>query len=99
MTGDDSYHAHCFKCKVCSNRIDELVFAKTSQGIYCMNCHNERMIKIRKHAQKKAEREKAQGGNASLKSREHGGKNQLHHTEVKYLMINLFFPLDQCRYP
>ncbi|KAJ6609832.1 hypothetical protein B0H10DRAFT_2062666 [Mycena sp. CBHHK59/15] len=59
MTGDDSYHAHCFKCKVCKNRIDELVFAKTSQGIYCMKCHNERMIKIRKHTQKKAEREKA----------------------------------------
>ncbi|KAL0575599.1 Rho-type gtpase-activating protein [Marasmius crinis-equi] len=58
MTGDDSYHAHCFKCKVCKNRIDELVFAKTSQGIYCMNCHNERMIRIRKHTQKKAEREK-----------------------------------------
>ena len=84
MTGDDSYHAHCFKCKVCSNRIDELVFAKTSQGIYCMNCHNERMIKIRKHAQKKAEREKALGGTASSKSREHGGKNPLHHSEVKY---------------
>ncbi|KAJ7072415.1 signal transducer [Mycena amicta] len=59
MTGDDSYHAHCFKCKVCKNRIEELVFAKTSQGIYCMKCHNERMIKIRKHTQKKAEREKA----------------------------------------
>ncbi|KAJ8077137.1 Rho-type gtpase-activating protein [Marasmius tenuissimus] len=61
MTGDDSYHAHCFKCKVCKNRIDELVFAKTSQGIYCMNCHNERMIRIRKHTQKKAEREREKG--------------------------------------
>ncbi|KAJ3850321.1 signal transducer [Lentinula lateritia] len=58
MTGDDAYHAHCFKCKVCKNRIDELVFAKTSQGIYCMDCHNERMIKIRKHTQKKAERDR-----------------------------------------
>ncbi|KAJ3713293.1 hypothetical protein C8R42DRAFT_684717 [Lentinula raphanica] len=58
MTGDDAYHAHCFKCKVCKNRIDELVFAKTSQGIYCMDCHNQRMIKIRKHTQKKAERER-----------------------------------------
>ncbi|KIK67054.1 hypothetical protein GYMLUDRAFT_238398 [Collybiopsis luxurians FD-317 M1] len=58
MTGDDAYHAHCFKCKVCKNRIDELVFAKTSQGIYCMDCHNERMIKIRKHTQRKAERER-----------------------------------------
>ncbi|KIY74283.1 RhoGAP-domain-containing protein [Cylindrobasidium torrendii FP15055 ss-10] len=71
MTGDDSYHAHCFKCKVCRNRIDELVFAKTSQGIYCMDCHNERMIKIRRHAQKKAEREKAAaaGGSGSASSR------------------------------
>ncbi len=72
MTGDDSYHAHCFKCKVCRNRIDELVFAKTSQGIYCMDCHNERMIKIRRHAQKKAEREKAAaaGGSGSSSSRD-----------------------------
>ncbi|KAJ7188362.1 hypothetical protein C8R46DRAFT_1054562 [Mycena filopes] len=73
MTGDDSYHAHCFKCKVCKNRIDELVFAKTSQGIYCMKCHNERMIKIRKHTQKKAEREReraAAGGGASTSSRD-----------------------------
>lgn len=61
MTGDDSYHAHCFKCKICKNRIDELVFAKTSQGIYCMDCHNERMIKIRKHNEKKA----AQGSSSS----------------------------------
>ncbi|PPQ68189.1 hypothetical protein CVT25_015021 [Psilocybe cyanescens] len=75
MTGDDSYHAHCFKCKVCSNRIDELVFAKTSQGIYCMNCHNERMIKIRKHAQKKAERERANGGSGSSRSREQDARN------------------------
>ncbi|KII92259.1 hypothetical protein PLICRDRAFT_37049 [Plicaturopsis crispa FD-325 SS-3] len=71
MTGDDSYHAHCFKCKVCKNRIDELVFAKTSQGIYCMNCHNDRMAKIRKHAQKKREREKAGGsGNSATRERE-----------------------------
>lgn len=79
MAGDDSYHAYCFKCKVCKNRIDELVFAKTSQGIYCMSCHSERMIKIRKHTQKKAEREKANGGSGSSKSRERDGKN--HHRE------------------
>lgn len=74
MTGDDSYHAHCFKCKVCNSRIDELVFAKTSQGIYCMNCHNERMIKIRKHAQKKAERA-ANGGSSSTRSKERDARN------------------------
>lgn len=36
MTGDESYHAHCFTCRTCKRRIEELVFAKTSQGIYCM---------------------------------------------------------------
>ncbi|KAK7057275.1 signal transducer [Favolaschia claudopus] len=78
MTGDDSYHAHCFKCKVCKNRIDELVFAKTSQGIYCMKCHNERMIKIRKHTQKKAEREKAAAGapSGSTSSRERDARSR-----------------------
>ncbi|KAF6741870.1 signal transducer [Ephemerocybe angulata] len=79
MAGDDSYHAHCFKCKVCKNRIDELVFAKTSNGIYCMKCHNERMIRIRKHTQKKAERERAQGGSGSSKSRERVARD--HHRE------------------
>lgn len=40
-----------------------------------MNCHNERMIKIRKHAQKKAEREKANGGSGSSRTRDHEAKN------------------------
>lgn len=86
MTGDDSYHAHCFKCKVCKSRIDELVFAKTSQGIYCMKCHNDRMIKIRKHAQKKAER--AAGGSGSTKSRERDASNW--HREDGVCSLSLF---------
>lgn len=60
MTGDDAYHAHCFKCKVCKSRIDELVFAKTSQGIYCMDCHNARVAKSRRHAQRKQEAARAE---------------------------------------
>ncbi|KAG6335959.1 hypothetical protein ID866_3135 [Astraeus odoratus] len=77
MTGDDSYHAHCFKCKVCHNRIDELVFAKTSQGIYCMACHNERMAKIRRHAQRKREKEKAASGSGSSSTRERDARERL----------------------
>ncbi|KAI6121821.1 RhoGAP-domain-containing protein [Pisolithus sp. B1] len=77
MTGDDSYHAHCFKCKVCRNRIDELVFAKTSQGIYCMACHNERMAKIRRHAQRKREKEKAASGSGSSSTRERDARGHL----------------------
>ncbi|TFK53472.1 hypothetical protein OE88DRAFT_1733392 [Heliocybe sulcata] len=58
MTGDDSSHAHCFKgcvCYVCKKLIDNMVFAKTSQGIYCMKCHNERVAKSRRHHEKKKE--------------------------------------------
>lgn len=41
-TGDEAYHAECFRCIQCESKIDDLVFAKTSQGIYCMKCHQER---------------------------------------------------------
>ncbi len=58
MTGDDSYHAACFTCRSCRNRIDELVFAKTSQGFYCMKCHNERVARSRRHAAKQKQRER-----------------------------------------
>ncbi|SPO28035.1 related to GTPase-activating protein beta-chimerin [Ustilago trichophora] len=53
MTGDESYHASCFTCRSCHSKIEELVFAKTSQGIYCMKCHNERVARSRKHAEQK----------------------------------------------
>ncbi|KAG0204110.1 hypothetical protein BGX28_003871, partial [Mortierella sp. GBA30] len=39
---DEAYHADCFRCIQCESKIDDLVFAKTSQGIYCMKCHQER---------------------------------------------------------
>ncbi|KAH9994025.1 hypothetical protein BJV77DRAFT_331519 [Russula vinacea] len=70
MTGDDSYHAHCFKCRSCHNRIDELMFAKTSHGIYCMRCHNQRVARSRRHAQKQKERENA--GPTGSSSNPHG---------------------------
>ena len=70
MTGDDSYHAHCFKCRSCHNRIDELMFAKTSHGIYCMRCHNQRVARSRRHAQKQKERENA--GPTGGSSNSHG---------------------------
>ncbi|KAN0061207.1 Rho-type gtpase-activating protein [Thecaphora frezii] len=53
MTGDESYHASCFTCRACHSKIEELVFAKTSQGIYCMPCHNQRVARSRKHAEQR----------------------------------------------
>lgn len=68
ITGDDSYHAHCFICGMCKNRIDDLVFAKTSRFIYCMRCHSERLARSAKHKQKKAERKRGGGSTSSLGS-------------------------------
>ncbi|KAF5370661.1 hypothetical protein D9758_001839 [Tetrapyrgos nigripes] len=94
MSGEDSYHAHCFRCKVCKNRIDELVYAKTSQGMYCMDCHNERMIKMRRHTQRKREKEKAAAAaaasaNSSQSSREHPS------TPSKNLVFTVAPPADE----
>ena len=105
MTGDDSYHAHCFKCKVCGNRIDELVFAKTSQGIYCMNCHNQRVARSRKrHQEKKAAQAQAQaqatangtaGSSGSGRSREAQNLDALVSIESLCFSRELTFQIPQ----
>ena len=69
MTGDDSFHAECFTCRSCKNRIDELVFAKTSQGFYCMKCHNERVARSRRHLAKHKQRERERAGLGSSSGR------------------------------
>ncbi|KAG0302501.1 hypothetical protein BGZ98_007439, partial [Dissophora globulifera] len=57
MTGDEAYHADCFRCIQCDSKIDDLVFAKTSQGIYCMRCHQERKeAKRQREERERAER-------------------------------------------
>ncbi|KAF8744948.1 hypothetical protein AX14_012772 [Amanita brunnescens Koide BX004] len=82
MAGDDSFHAHCFKCKICKNRIDELTYARTSHGIYCMDCHNDRVARNRRHAQKKAEMATSgSGGSLSNKPRSSEGRKLGQETE------------------
>ena len=48
FAGNESYHAACFTCRSCSKKIEVLVFAKTSHGVYCMACHNERVARSRR---------------------------------------------------
>ena len=81
MTGEDSYHAHCFNCRVCKKRIDELVFAKTSQGIYCMPCHNERVAKSRRREKEKRERERRA---AAAAAGERPGSSGVHSTSEQH---------------
>ncbi|RIA88874.1 hypothetical protein C1645_739054 [Glomus cerebriforme] len=54
MTGDESFHVDCFRCRQCRKKIEDLVFAKTNQGIYCMSCHNERVSKAKKAKEKES---------------------------------------------
>ncbi|GAA5988140.1 hypothetical protein JCM11641_003608 [Rhodosporidiobolus odoratus] len=77
VTGDESYHADCFRCRSCSNKIEELIFAKTNQGIWCMSCHNERVARTRKHAEAKRNRQaKKEGGSSSKSERERSGSGR-----------------------
>ncbi|KAI9264775.1 hypothetical protein BY458DRAFT_476706 [Sporodiniella umbellata] len=42
MTGEEAYHADCFRCIQCSKKIDDLVFTQTVKGIFCTKCYEAR---------------------------------------------------------
>ncbi|KAL1969361.1 hypothetical protein VTN77DRAFT_9554 [Rasamsonia byssochlamydoides] len=48
LTGDQAFCASCFKCRNCKRRIENLRYARTSQGIFCMDCHESLMQRRRK---------------------------------------------------
>ncbi|KAF1992450.1 RhoGAP-domain-containing protein [Aulographum hederae CBS 113979] len=48
LTGDQAFCADCFKCRNCRRRIENLRYARTSQGIFCMACHESLMARRRK---------------------------------------------------
>ncbi|KAM0756048.1 RhoGAP-domain-containing protein [Meredithblackwellia eburnea MCA 4105] len=82
VTGDESYHADCFRCRSCANKIEELIFAKTSQGIWCMSCHNDRVTRSRKHAEAKRnktvkrEKEGSSGSSSGKREREKSARER-----------------------
>ncbi|KAL9114472.1 MAG: hypothetical protein Q9227_001553 [Pyrenula ochraceoflavens] len=61
LTGDQAFCANCFKCRNCKKKIENLRYARTSQGIFCMDCHESLMARRRKKtARNNAQRQKAQ---------------------------------------
>ncbi len=38
LTGDQAFCATCFRCRNCKRKIENLRYARTSQGIFCMSC-------------------------------------------------------------
>ncbi|KAL9030612.1 MAG: hypothetical protein Q9196_001293 [Gyalolechia fulgens] len=48
LTGDQAYCASCFRCRNCKKKIENLKYARTTQGIFCMDCHDSLMHRRRK---------------------------------------------------
>jgi len=60
LTGDQAFCAACFRCRNCKRKIENLRYARTSQGIFCMSCHESLMARRRKKS--KGAPRQAQGG-------------------------------------
>ncbi|RLV93218.1 Rho-type GTPase-activating protein 1 [Spathaspora sp. JA1] len=64
LTGDQAYCSNCFKCRSCKQNIEDLRYARTSKGLFCMECHEKLMAKKKKYDAKKkliqAEKRKSQ---------------------------------------
>lgn len=58
LTGDQAFCATCFRCRNCKRKIENLRYARTSQGIFCMSCHESLMARRRKKS-KAAQQAKA----------------------------------------
>ena len=66
LTGDQAFCANCFKCRNCKKKIENLRYARTSQGIFCMDCHEALMARRRKKTARNAQqRQKSSSNNAA----------------------------------
>ncbi|KAI1943459.1 Rho-type gtpase-activating protein [Ophidiomyces ophidiicola] len=54
LTGEQAFCANCFKCRNCKRKIENLRYARTSQGIFCMDCHESLMARRRKRSARNA---------------------------------------------
>ena len=68
LTGDQAFCASCFKCRNCKRKIENLRYARTSQGIFCMACHESLMARRRKKAKGAPRQAPGGGGEKALPS-------------------------------
>lgn len=55
LTGDQAFCATCFRCRNCKRKIENLRYARTSHGIFCMSCHESLMARRRKKSKAAAQ--------------------------------------------
>ncbi|KAJ5827214.1 Rho GTPase activation protein [Penicillium robsamsonii] len=66
LTGDQAFCAQCFRCRNCKRKIENLRYARTSQGIFCMECHESLMARRRKRKAGGSSAKKTAGPNVKL---------------------------------
>ncbi|KAK5086971.1 Rho-type gtpase-activating protein [Lithohypha guttulata] len=66
LTGDQAFCANCFKCRNCKRKIENLRYARTTQGIFCMDCHEALMARRRKKTAKGSSSKKSANIDKSL---------------------------------
>ncbi|KIX96578.1 uncharacterized protein Z520_07844 [Fonsecaea multimorphosa CBS 102226] len=66
LTGDQAFCANCFKCRNCKRKIENLRYARTSQGIFCMDCHEALMARRRKKSAKNTAQRSKLSNNVQL---------------------------------
>ncbi|KAI6785191.1 N-chimaerin-like protein [Emericellopsis cladophorae] len=50
LTGDQAFCSTCFRCRNCRRKIENLRYARTTQGIFCMSCHETLMTRRKKRS-------------------------------------------------
>jgi hypothetical protein len=88
MAGQDAFHAACFTCKTCHKRIEETVFAKASHGIYYMDCHNDRVARTRRHAERRQAKSRSQRTKTASGSREPAPRTPVRRYGTHYMAIH-----------
>ena len=66
LTGDQAYCASCFRCRNCKRKIENLRYARTTQGMFCMECHDALMARRRKKSSKGQSRSNKTANGAML---------------------------------
>lgn len=54
LTDDQAFCSSCFRCRNCKKRIDDTQYARTSQGTFCMKCHQTLLARKKRAAALKA---------------------------------------------
>lgn len=66
LTGEQAFCSQCFRCRNCKKKIENLRYARTSQGIFCMDCHESLMQRRRKRNRAVPPSSKKQAPNVKL---------------------------------